>query len=440
MPKAAKIALLTFVGVVVVALLLAAGFFLGMSPEFGGKLQDILPSGCATSSTLVDEKLQEEVLQKLEANYYKEIDPAKLQRGAIDGMVASLNDRWTEYLDAQEYSDLQTSLSHSYSGVGMTMELVDGLVVIVSTFEGSPAALAGIKAGDILVSVDGISTDGLKIDQVATRVRGPEGTTVKVSMYRPPIPSTTTTAPGESSSGPVDQSTTTTAGVVDSSHLPAGGTSMEYTLTRKTIAVPVTHTEVVQDGAKKVAHIYFSSFSEGSAQALRAEVKQVMEVDKVDAIILDLRSNGGGLIQEAVGVASIFIQNGTIVSTEGLHSPQEVLGATGGAYSTVPLYVLTDKYTASASEIVSGALQDYKRATLVGETTFGKGLVQLIVPLSNGGALKVTIAVYLTPKGRDINQKGITPDMVAPDDLATPDVDETLQEALDLIAGTAVAP
>ena len=133
-------------------------------------------------------------------------------------------------------------------------------------------------------------------------------------------------------------------------------------------------------------------------------------------------------------VASIFIRTGVIVSTEGLHSKEVELRASGNAVDPVPLYVLCDKYSASASEIVAGALQDYSRATLVGETTFGKGLVQSIEPLSNEGALKVTTAVYLTPKGRDINETGIVPDVVAPDDPATKDIDETVQKVLELIA------
>ena len=148
----------------------------------------------------------------------------------------------------------------------------------------------------------------------------------------------------------------------------------------------MTETKILQAGDKKVALIGFFTFSQGSAAALRTAVKQAIDVDQVNAVILDLRSNGGGLLDQAVDVASIFIPDGeVIVSTEGLHSPKQVYKATGDAYPDIPLYVLTDPYTASASEIVSGALQDYGRATLVGETTFGKGLVQSIEPLSNGG-------------------------------------------------------
>lgn len=223
------------------------------------------------------------------------------------------------------------------------------------------------------------------------------------------------------------------------SRLPPGGELKDYALVRRTIAVPVTESKILDAQGKRVALISFFTFSDGSSAQLRAEVKKAVETDSVAAIILDLRSNGGGLLDEAVEVASIFISSGVIVSTEGLHSPEQVYSATGGAYAQIPLYVLTDPYTASASEIVSGALQDYKRATLVGETTFGKGLVQSIEPLSNGGAIKVTTAVYLTPKGRDINATGIAPDVVAPDDLETTAVDEAVEAALDLVASVTAA-
>jgi carboxyl-terminal processing protease len=189
-------------------------------------------------------------------------------------------------------------------------------------------------------------------------------------------------------------------------------------------------------GGRRVAHITLYTFNNANAsQELRADVEEAIDQGGADAIVLDLRGNGGGLLNAAIEVASIFIDTGVIVSTEGLHSPEEVLSANGSAVDDVPLYVLTDEFTASASEIVAGALQDYARATLLGETTFGKGLVQSVVELSNEGAVKVTTAVYFTPKGRDINEKGISPDIVAPDDPATQEVDETMEKTLELIAG-----
>lgn len=441
MPRSAKITLVAVVCVIAAALLLAGGFFFGMSPEFGGKVERMLPSGCVSSlpETPTDLELQREVLRKLEETYYKQVDPEKLSANAIDGMVAGLGDPYTVYMDPEEYAAFMQQTSGSYSGVGMTVELKNRLVTIVSTFKNSPADLAGIKAGDIIISVDGASTTGESLDQVVGRIKGREGTTVTLEIYRPAFSTTTTTAGGQSTTTTLGGTTETTNGTADASLVPPGGVTTTYTLTRKTIAIPVTKTESLQAGTKKVAYISFFTFSDGSADALRAEVNKAVTVDHVDAIILDLRSNGGGLLDEAVGVASIFIPKGRIVSTEGLHSPEQVYNATGDAFTQTPIYVLTDPYTASASEIVSGALQDYKRATLIGETTFGKGLVQSIEPLSNGGAIKVTTAVYLTPKGRDINKKGISPDIDAPDDPTTTSVDETVETALELISGATAA-
>ena len=354
-------------------------------------------------------------------------------------MIAGLDDPYTVYWDPEEYASFKESTSGAYTGVGMSVEMKDNLVTVVSTFKGSPAEQAGIRSGDLITSVNGESVQGLSVDEVVSKIKGVEGTTVDLELYRP-LPKTTTTTVSGEAGGDEETTTTTEPGTADVSQLPPGGETKEYTLTRRTIEIPVTETEIVEAGDKKVAVISFFTFSQGSAAALRSAVKQAVEVDQVDAIVLDLRSNGGGLLDQAVDVASIFVPEGDIVSTEGLHSPKQVYEATGGAYPEVPLYVLTDPYTASASEIVAGALQDYKRATLVGETTFGKGLVQSIEPLSNGGALKATTAVYLTPKGRDINKKGIIPDVLAPDDPATTGVDETLQAVLRLIASALRGP
>ena len=196
--------------------------------------------------------------------------------------------------------------------------------------------------------------------------------------------------------------------------------------------MPVVETEIKTTGDKKAAHITLSTFSDGSAKKLRDAVTTAIEQDKVDAIILDLRNNGGGLLLEAVDVASIFIPSGVVVTTEGLHSPKQVFEVTGGAIPDVPVYVLVNSFSASASEIVAAALKDHQRATLVGETTFGKGLVQSVLGLSNGGALKVTTAVYLTPNGTDINKKGVVPDVEVKTDTTTVG-DPVLDRALELV-------
>jgi carboxyl-terminal processing protease len=447
MRRSLKIPLLIVGGLVAAILLVFGGFLLGARDDLNSALRGLFPAATSSQGADGSAELQQEVLDKLDSSYYKAVDNTKLHTAAIDGMVAALDDPYTVYWDPDEYASFKASSSGSYTGLGMTVELKTGLVTIVSTFKQSPAELAGIKAGDIILAVDGAPIDGKTLDEVVTLMKGgAAGTSVKVQIYRPPVSSlttTTTTTAGTATSGTSSTTTSTTDpnAKADNSQLPPGGEKLDYTLSRKNIEIPVTETKILQAGDKKVALIGFFTFSQGSGAALRAAVKQAMTVDEVSAVILDLRSNGGGLLDQAVEVASIFIPEGeTIVSTEGLHSAKQIYKASGDAYPTIPLYVLTDPYTASASEIVSGALQDYGRAVLVGETTFGKGLVQSIEPLSNGGALKATTAIYLTPKGRDINHQGIAPNLVAPDDPATPGLDETVEATLKLITGAATLP
>jgi carboxyl-terminal processing protease len=376
--------------------------------------------------------LQDTVLKHLENAYYQKVDAAALEEDAITGMVAGLNDPYTVYLDPSGYANLTGELSGSYTGIGMAEEMENGFITTTQVFKGSPAADAGIRPGDIIVSVDGAPVEGMTLDQAVAKLVGKSGTPVKLGMYRPPasFAATSTTT----STTVVGQAPTPPAVAKGPADLPPGGATRDYSLVRRQITEPqVTTTQLTANG-KKVALVKLYVFSTGAAKAVRAAVKQAVETDKVAAVILDLRGNGGGLLNEGVGVASVFIPSGVIVTTRGLHSPEQTLQATGGAYPDVPLYVLVDAGTASASEIVSGALQDYKRATLIGVTTFGKGLVQSIDPLSNGGAVKITTAEYFTPKGRNINKKGIIPDVVVPAS-SSPSVDAPLQEALKRISG-----
>lgn len=443
-----RTALLAALSVVVAVALIFVGTLLSAAvPEVDQAAQKVLGNDTVTEGPVdstgsqVDSDLQDEILQKLEATYYKTVDPNTLAVSAIDGMLASLDDPYTVYYTPQEFADLMEETSGSYSGVGMVLMMNDRLPTVVSVFEGSPAAAAGVEAGDVILSVDGATASGRTLDEVVGDIKGVEGTTVQLELYRPVTPVTTTStteSQADNSGGTTGSTTARDTGAtltIDLAELPQGGASKTYTLTRRAIVIPTTKVEIKEDSGKKVAYIILYTFNnQNTSQELRSVVESAMTKDKVDAIVLDLRGNGGGLLDEAVKVASIFIKSGVIVSTQGLHSTQEELRASGNAVANIPLYILVDKYSASASEIVAGALQDYDRATLVGETTFGKGLVQSIEQLSNGGAVKVTTAIYLTPKGRDINKTGIVPDVVAPDDPATKTVDETLQKALELIA------
>lgn len=431
MGKSSRLPFLVVAGFVVAFLLVWGGVMLGLDPGVRGALGGVLPGRSGAGEAC---ELQEEILDKLDSTYYKAVDEAALRKDAVDGLVAGLKDPYTVYMDPEEYASFQEQTSGSYDGVGMIVEMKSQLVTIVSTFKGSPAAQAGIEPGDIIVQVDGVSTEGQNLNQVVTKIKGDDGSVVRLTVYRPPAPKTTATTVAESQEKTERETSAASQVAAGSAQLPPDGHMKEYTITRKTIDVPVAEATTLTAGSKKVRLISLLTFSDGAARELRKEVDVAVKSDKVAAIILDLRSNGGGLLDEAVAVASIFIPEGVIVTTEGLHSPKEVYKASGGAYTDVPLYLLIDSYTASASEIVSGALQDDGRATLLGETTFGKGLVQSVKPLSNGGAVKVTTAVYLTPKGRDINETGISPDIKAPDDPGTTEVDECVQAALNLIS------
>ena len=405
---------------VVVLAILVSGILIGARPGTSSVIHSVLPSSLARvvfGGSGTSFPLQQEVLDDLEQTDYEKLDNSKLEAGGIDGMLASLNDPYTVYFTPDEYASFEQHTTGQYSGVGMSVELKGKFVTVVSVFKGSPADLAGMQPGDLILAVDGKDVVGTSLDQTVTLIKGVDGTRVKIKYYRLPA------------NDGLDLTK-----LPDAAHLPSGGATSEKDFVRKTIVVPAVETKTLTAGTKKVGYIQYLTFSEGSSVKVREAVQAAVDA-KDDAVILDLRHNGGGLLNEAVDVASIFINKGVIVTTQGLHSTKEVYTARGsGAFTDIPVYVLVDEFTASASEIVSGALQDHKRATLVGTTTFGKGLVQTVLNLSNGGALKVTTAVYLTPSGRDINKKGITPDVIAPDLASTPAIDETLDKTLSLIA------
>ncbi len=421
MKNSQRVAVLALSALMMAALLLVAGVAFGSSTMGRALVRSMLPAGVAEAWLGPDAgfPLQASVLQKVEGTFFKPVDAAALEEGAIRGMLAGLDDPYTAYFDPEEYANLLVHTQGSYSGVGIVVEMRFGFVTVVSTFKESPAEQAGVRPGDVIVAVDEEGVQGKSLDQVVTRIKGPEGTEVNLRLYRP--------ASGSKVMPPVVEG--------DTGELPPGGETINLLLTRRAVSPPVLETEVLERDGVKVAHISFFTFSEGSGDKLRAEVEAVMEKEVPDAVILDLRSNGGGLVDEAVKVAGIFLPKGTVVATtEGRHWPKETLTAHSGYTSQVPLLVLVDGFTASASEIVAGALLDNGRATLVGERTFGKGLIQSIQALSNGGAVKITMAVYLTPSGADINGEGIEPNVEAPDDPETEDVDETLEKALQVIA------
>lgn len=341
------------------------------------------------------ESLPSQVLDVLEDDYYEPVDAEVLERSSVQGIIDALGDPYTDYLDPDELEALRQRNDGAYFGVGLQVAQRGEAIVITRVFEDSPAAEAGIVAGDRLVSVDGRPTAGRALDTVVAGIRGPEDSSVRLGIA-------------------------------------SGGRTRQVELERERIRVPAVESRVETVRGEKVGYLRLAQFTRGSADALRDAVEGLREKG-VTSLVLDLRFDPGGLVDEAVGVAGVFLPNGTpVVVTEGENSPRRTFETDGDpAAGDLPLIVLVNRGSASASEIVAGALRDAGRAELVGERTFGKALVQSTRPLRDGGALKLTTARYLTPDGFDLAARGLPPDVKVVDDPQTAP-DEALRKGLAL--------
>ncbi len=369
---------------------LFVGIWLGGHPEN-------LPSALQDAFVDEDRALRAEVIDTIEDNFYRKVDEEKLDDASLKGIVDSLDDPFSHYLTPNEASQFNESVSGEFEGVGMNVEEDRRGLKVLRVFEGSPAEEAGVRRGDFILSVNGKSIAGVGSDVATSRIKGPAGTSVELSVL----------TPGE-------------------------GQPRDVKVKRERIEVPVATGRIVERDGKKIGVVELLSFSSGAHGILRREVDEVLDKG-ADGIVLDLRGNGGGLLSEAQLVASIFIEDGRIVSTRGRSRPERVLDAEGDAIDEdIPVVVLVDGGSASASEIVTGALRDRNRATIVGTRTFGKGLVQELKPLTNGGVLDITVANYYLPGGKTISKAGIKPAVRAEDDPET-DRDEALPTALDTL-------
>jgi carboxyl-terminal processing protease len=382
----------TGIVVVLIALGFLGGFFVGWALNDAGVVRLGGDQGDAARQA---GDLQERILDELEGRYYREIDVEKLKESSIKGMLKALDDPYTVFLTPDETQRLREQTEGEYSGIGAALEKKNGGLVITRVFDGSPAAEAGLEPGDAILSVEGESTADAAIETSISHIKGEAGTEVELEVRK------------------------------------KGDRATEIlTLTRRTIPLPQTETKMLTVDGKKVGYVQLYDFSEGAGDQVREDVEGLIDAG-AEAIVLDLRYNGGGLLSEAVDVTNVFM-DGVVVSTKGRNSPPEVFEAREDPETDVPLVVLVNEYTASASEIVAAAVQDRERATIVGVTTFGKGLVQTIVPLDDDASLKLTTAVYFTPDGRDINKLGVNPDVRGVDDPDTPR-DEALQRALSVL-------
>ncbi len=376
-------------GVVPPLLLLCAGIWLGGHPRW-------LPDPVADLLTPQDTRLVAEALDEIESSYHREVDDGKLADAAVKGAVASLGDRFSAYFTPQEYNAFQDATNSRFSGVGLAIRGVRRGLRVETVYDDSPADRAGIRVGDVITAANGRRLAGRPEQAATALIKGPAGTKVTLRVQR-------------------------------------GSRTLTKTLTRATISIPVVATEFERAGGRRVAHIALATFSSGAHGELGAAIRRA-RARGARGIVFDLRGNGGGLVREAQLVASAFLQDGVIVKTRGRSVPENTLEATGDPVAgKLPVVVLVDRATASASEIVAGALQDHKRAKLVGIRTFGKGVFQEVIPLSNGGALDITAGQYFTPKGRNLGGRGLQPDVRARDD---PDTrpDEALDRALKVLA------
>jgi len=330
----------------------------------------------------------------IEARYVEKPDDSALMDGAISGMVKSLGDPHSVYMDAETFKALKEHTEGEFGGIGVTMGFKDKKVTIISVLEGTPGEKAGLKAGDEITAVDGTPTSEIEPEQVAMQIRGDKGTDVTLTIHR------------------------------------EGQDDFDVTLTRDTIHLDTAKGKML-DGTGGMGYIRIASFGEHTGDEFR-KAYESLENQGMKGLIIDLRENGGGLITSCVDIAKLVVPKGPIVSVIQRNGSKEEYDS-DLEQSKYPIVVLIDGNSASASEILSGALQDTGAATLVGTKSYGKGSVQVVVPMFHGDGLKLTIARYYTPNGRCIDGTGIEPDVEVPfPQGATTDVQ--LEKAKEILA------
>ncbi len=383
-------------GALALVVALAAGIWLGGHPSS-------LPDPIRSAFVNDDEgQLMQQALDTIESNYYRPIRRDQLVDRGIEGAVESLDDQFSHYFDPSTYKRFQQSTNPSFSGIGVTVQPHERGLVIAHVIPNTPAAKAGLRAGDKIVEVGRNTLAGHPSSYGIGLIKGEPGTKVEITTER-------------------------------------DGVRRAQEIERAEIVEPVVEGRLVSTRAGKYGVVVFTSFTSNSSAQVRSEVDRLLDRG-ARGIVLDLRGNGGGLLNEAVDTASIFVKDGTIVSTDGRNRDRHVYTATGGAIDgSIPVVVLVDRNTASSSEIVTGALQDRRRAEVVGTRTYGKGVFQEVRELPNGGALDITVGQYFLPSGRNIGGRGvregdgIQPDVKAKDDPET-SWDEALQAALRTLA------
>lgn len=335
------------------------------------------------------------VLDLIERNYVEEVDPEKLTNSAIDGMLKTL-DPYSTYLSPERYRELEIGTSGEFGGVGMEVSEENGVLTVITPIEGSPAEKAGIKPRDQIIEIEGKSTQGMVVQEAVRILRGPSGTPVKITIRRE----------GEKEPRVI-------------------------TLIRDKIVVKSVKPELLENG---IGYVKLAQFQDRTSQELTEAIDglEAQNGKELSGLILDLRNNPGGLLTEAIDVVDEFIDSGLIVSVRGRTEDQtrEYYATKNGSFQTFPVVVIVNDGSASASEVVAEALQDSKRAVILGTKTFGKGSVQTIIKLEDGSGLKLTTAKFYAPSGRSINQVGVTPDIKVEN---SGDQDKQLESAINIL-------
>ena len=354
---------------IVCSVLIFAALFLVIGSDFHKKLV------ASTDETYKELKIFTDVLDIVERSYVDPVDAKQLIRGAIKGMINTL-DPHSSYLLPDAYKELQIDTHGEFGGLGIVITKVEGIITVISPIEGTPAFRAGIEAGDKIIKVDGEETKDMELEEAVKKMRGTKGTTVTITVIR------------KSLDKPKD-----------------------FTITRDTIPLKSVRALSLKDG---YGYIRITNFRDKTTEDLKEALKTLESSESpLRGLILDLRYNPGGLLDQAVSIADLFLDKGTIVSIKGrvkVHN-KVYTAHPNKAKRTYPIIVLINGGSASAAEIVAGALQDHGRALILGTSSFGKGSVQAIEPMRDGSGLKLTIARYYTPSGRSIQARGITPDI-----------------------------
>ncbi len=315
-----------------------------------------------------------EVLDKVNNEYVEEIDHSEAMDAAINGVLQSL-DPYSAYMSPEIFKEMQTETSGEFGGLGIEVGMEFGVVKIISPIDNSPAEEAGVKAGDYIVKINDIQVQGKTLIEAVELMRGPVGSIIKITVRRR-----------------------------------GAKKAIIFNITREIIKIESVKSKIIED---TVGYIRLTSFNENSADQIKEKIKELRQNKKIEKYILDLRNNPGGLLSQAIKISDFFLNNGEIVSTKSRKKKEnrKWFAHKGDIIDGETLIVLINYGSASAAEIVAGALKDHKRAILIGEKSFGKGSVQSVIPLNNKGAIRLTISKYYLPSGKSISEVGITPDI-----------------------------